>query len=85
MAKHSGGSVTALDVVDIDRDLSDVSANIANEVVEGNPAEEILKMAGGMNLVVMGSVGRTGLSKFLLGSATEKVVRNSKAPVMVVY
>ena len=77
--------MTALDVVDIDRDLSDVSANIANEVVEGNPAEEILKMAGGMNLVVMGSVDRTGLSKFLLGSPTEKVVRNSKAPVMVVY
>ncbi|HPJ31152.1 MAG TPA: universal stress protein [Methanothrix sp.] len=33
----------------------------------------------------MGSVGRTGLSKFLLGRVTEKVVRNSKVPVMIVY
>jgi nucleotide-binding universal stress UspA family protein len=38
-----------------------------------------------MDLVVMGSVGRTGVSKFLLGSVTDKVVRNSKVPAMVVY
>jgi nucleotide-binding universal stress UspA family protein len=119
LAKLSGGKVTALYVVDVNRALSDVSSNIAGEVyeglkktmmkegeqatnyveesakmanvpldkkvVEGNPAEEILKMAGGMDVVVMGSIGRTGLGKFLLGSVTEKVVRNSKVPVMVVY
>ncbi len=54
-------------------------------VLEGNPAGVILKTAEGMDLVVMGSVGRTGLSKFLLGRVTEKVVRNSKVPVMIVY
>lgn len=119
LAKLSGGKVTALYVVDVNRAVSDVSANIANEVieglkttmrtegehatkyveesakmanvaaekkiVEGNPAEEILKMAGGVDVVVMGSIGRTGLGKYLLGSVTDKVVRNSKVPVMVVY
>lgn len=62
-------------------------ANVAAEkkIVEGNPAEEILKMAGGVDVVVMGSIGRTGLGKYLLGSVTDKVVRNSKVPVMVVY
>jgi len=119
LAKLSGGKVTALYVVDVNRALSDVSSNIADEVfeglkktmmkegeeatklveesaklanvpidkkvVEGNPAEEILKMAGGMDVVVMGSIGRTGLGKFLLGSVTDKVVRNSKVPVLVVY
>ena len=119
LAKLSGGKVTALYVVDVNRALSDVSSNIANDVfeglkktmtkegeaatrsveesakmanvttekkvVEGNPAEEILKMAGGMDVVVMGSIGRTGLGKYLLGSVSDKEVRNSKVPVMVVY
>jgi nucleotide-binding universal stress UspA family protein len=66
------------------------SAKMANitvekKIVEGNPAEEILKMSGGMDVVVIGSIGRTGLDKYLLGSVTDKVVRNSKVPVLVVY
>lgn len=35
LAKLSGGKVTALYVVDVNRAVSDVSANIANEVIEG--------------------------------------------------
>jgi len=35
-------------------------------------------------MLVMGSVGRTGLDKFLLGSVAEKVVRNSRVPVLTV-
>jgi len=56
------------------------------KVLEGNPSEELLHFAdeAGMDIVVMGSVGRTGLDKFLLGSVAEKVVRNSKVPVMTV-
>lgn len=55
------------------------------KIVEGNPAPEILKMSKGMDVVVVGSIGSTGLSKYLLGSVAEKVVRNSEVPVMVVY
>jgi nucleotide-binding universal stress UspA family protein len=32
----------------------------------------------------MGTLGKTGLEKFLIGSVAEKVVRDSKVPVMVV-
>jgi nucleotide-binding universal stress UspA family protein len=62
-------------------------ANVTAEkkIMEGNPAEEILKMSKGMDVVVMGSIGRTGLDKYLLGGVTDKVVRNSKVPVLVVY
>jgi nucleotide-binding universal stress UspA family protein len=63
-------------------------AGVAFEKVvkEGNPGEEIIDYAKdeGMGVVVMGSVGRTGLDKFLLGSVAEKVVRNSKVPVLTV-
>ena len=55
-------------------------------VKEGNPGEEIIDFAkdAGISVIVMGSVGRTGLDKFLLGSVAEKVVRNSKVPVLTV-
>ncbi|MHC1631240.1 MAG: universal stress protein [Methanotrichaceae archaeon] len=60
--------------------------NCIKEVLEGNPAEELLKFAkeSKMSIIVIGSCGRTGLDKFLLGSVAEKVVRNSKVPVLTV-
>jgi len=64
------------------------TAGVAAEtkVLEGHPANDIIKLAedSKMNLIVVGSIGVTGLDKFLLGSVTEKVVRNSKVPVLVV-
>jgi len=60
--------------------------NIQTKVAIGYPAEAILKSAdeNQMDAIVIGSKGRTGLSKILLGSVAEKVVRNSKIPVVVV-
>ena len=54
--------------------------------VEGHPAEEIIKYAekNSMDLIVMGTLGKSGLDRFLLGSVAEKVVRASKIPVLVV-
>ncbi len=55
-------------------------------VVEGHPAEEILKLSETIpaDLIVMGTLGKRGLDRFLLGSVAEKVSRNSKVPVMIV-
>ncbi len=54
--------------------------------VEGHPAEEITKFAekNSIDLIVMGTLGKSGLDRFLLGSVAEKVVRTSKIPVLVV-
>jgi len=38
----------------------------------------------GIDLVVMGTHGRTGVDRFLLGSVAEKVIRTADAPVMTV-
>jgi nucleotide-binding universal stress UspA family protein len=50
------------------------------------PADEIASYARthGINLVVMGTHGRSGVSHLLLGSVAEKVVRTSPCPVLTV-
>jgi nucleotide-binding universal stress UspA family protein len=56
------------------------------QIVEGNPPSEILRIAEDekIDTIVMGSIGKTGLEKFLMGSVAEKVVHNSKLPVLIV-
>jgi nucleotide-binding universal stress UspA family protein len=55
-------------------------------VLAGAPHEAILDYADdhGVDIVVMGTHGRTGLDRYLLGSVTEKVVRLSDVPVLTV-
>ena len=56
-------------------------------VVEtGTPHREIVADVEGsdVDLVVMGTHGRTGLDRFLLGSVAERVVRTAGVPVLVV-
>ncbi len=55
-------------------------------IKEGRPAEEIVKVAKDLNadVIVMGTAGRSGLDKFLLGSVTEKVMRTAPCPVLVI-
>jgi len=59
---------------------------VERNTVEGHPAEEIIKYSekNSINLIVMGTLGKSGLDRFLLGSVAEKVVRTSKIPVLVV-
>lgn len=58
----------------------------ANLLREGYPPREILDQVkqGGHDLVVLGTHGRTGLQRLLLGSVAERVVREAHVPVMVV-
>jgi nucleotide-binding universal stress UspA family protein len=55
-------------------------------ILEGHPGHEIVDFAEkqGMDLIVMGTLGKRGLDHFLLGSVAENVIRNSKVPVLVV-
>ena len=52
--------------------------NIAFETVflEGNPADEIVNFAekNGIELIVIGTFGKTGVQRFLLGSVAENVL-----------
>ncbi|MUW14757.1 universal stress protein [Halorubrum sp. CBA1125] len=60
--------------------------DVETAVVEGTPSREILRYAedNDCDLVVMGTHGRGGIDRLLLGSVAEKVVRGSTVPVLTV-
>ncbi|MFB6170876.1 MAG: universal stress protein [Haloarculaceae archaeon] len=53
---------------------------------EGTPHEVIREYAAenGVDCIVMGTHGRTGIDRFLLGSTTERVLRHADVPVLTV-
>jgi nucleotide-binding universal stress UspA family protein len=59
---------------------------VETTIVEGTPSREIVRFAEreGCDLVVMGTRGRGGIDRLLLGSVAEKVVRASEVPVLTV-
>ena len=59
---------------------------VETKILTGNPAEEIIKAAreNKADMIVMGTRGRTGVDLFVFGSVAEKVVKNSKIPVLTV-
>jgi nucleotide-binding universal stress UspA family protein len=60
--------------------------DVVGETRNGDPYTQILDYADetGSDLIVMGTHGRSGLDRYLLGSVTEKVVRTADAPVLTV-
>jgi nucleotide-binding universal stress UspA family protein len=55
-------------------------------LLQGDPATEIVKYArdAGIDLIVMGTHGRTGVQRLLMGSVAEKVLRDASCSVLVV-
>ncbi len=60
--------------------------SVEASVLSGTPARSILNYADerDIDLVVMGTHGRTGLGRYLIGSVTERVVRITEKPVLTV-
>ncbi|QGN06966.1 universal stress protein [Halorhabdus sp. CBA1104] len=56
------------------------------ELLVGRPATRIVEYGEehDIHLIVMGTHGRQGLSRYILGSVTERVLRRSSVPVTVV-
>ena len=67
-------------------DYKERRISVRAEVVVGNPVEKILDAIKefDVDLVVMGTHGRTGINLALIGSVAEKVVRHSPVPVTTV-
>ena len=61
--------------------------NIAHVVREGSPAKVILEVAKeeAVDLIIMGSSGKSGFDRFIMGSVADKVVNSAKCAVLVVH
>lgn len=65
---------------------NEIDTEIGTRIETGNPAREIIDTAGkgGFDAVVIGSHGRRGVARILLGSVAEAVARRSPVPVTIV-
>ena len=65
--------------------LKDIKLTMETE--EGSPSDIILKKIKeeDIDLVVMGTSGKHGLDRFILGSVTENVVKSASYPILVVH
>jgi nucleotide-binding universal stress UspA family protein len=68
-----------------EKELADFP-NYEAKVVIGDPGEEILKYADErvIDLIVMGTHGRKGIDRVLMGSVADLVIKNASVPVMTV-
>jgi nucleotide-binding universal stress UspA family protein len=60
--------------------------DLKSEIEEGDPVSAILRKAEGTDcdLIVMGTHGRTGVGRLLMGSVAEQVLRRAPCPVLTV-
>ena len=67
-------------------DIPDVGVRAERCFEVGDPTAEILRVAADIHadLVVLGTHGRTGLGRLLMGSVAEQVVRKAGCPVLTV-
>jgi nucleotide-binding universal stress UspA family protein len=71
---------------DARRAVEGYDVSLTTNLLEGPPSKEIVRYAelDGFDLIVMGTHGRGGIDRLLLGSVAERVVRASTVPVLTV-
>ena len=67
--------------------LNEEDIKINHVIREGSPARVILDVAAEeqVDLIVMGSSGKSGFDRFIMGSVADKVVNSAKCAVLVVH
>ncbi|QDX41713.1 universal stress protein [Salarchaeum sp. JOR-1] len=76
------------DAIDAVADVAaDSDVPVERVLLNGTPSREIVRYAedNDIDLIVMGTHGRGGIDRLLLGSVAEKVVRSSHVPVLTVH
>ncbi|NBT12143.1 MAG: universal stress protein [Planctomycetia bacterium] len=64
---------------------ADPAVTFAHRLTMGDPAGEIVRIAAeeGAEMIVLGTHGRTGVTRLLMGSVAEAIVRRAPCPVLV--
>lgn len=66
--------------------VADACVQVEHRLVEGEPVKEILRAAeqSACDLIVMGTHGRTGLHRLVLGSVADRVLKKARCAVLTV-
>jgi nucleotide-binding universal stress UspA family protein len=69
----------------VSNNLRKSGLKVETVVLSGKPAEEILNYAqgSGVDLIIMSTHGRSGVTRWVLGSVADRVIRHSTVPVLV--
>ena len=75
------------EIYQLNQVLNERSEKITHVIREGSPARVILEVANEeqVDLIVMGSSGKSGFDRFIMGSVADKVVNSAKCAVLVVH
>lgn len=70
----------------VERYAARAATQVEHIVVEGNPADEIVRLAEDYHadVIVIGTHGRTGLPRLIMGSVAEQVLRRASCPVATI-
>ena len=73
-------------ITGIENELKSEGFRVSNLIRVGSVAEAVLGVAEelGVDVIAMSTHGRTGPARWLLGSVAERVVHNSKVPVLLI-
>jgi nucleotide-binding universal stress UspA family protein len=86
LASDPGEQIATKEILDLAKSAA-VQAGVeaSTEVVHGEVVQAVLNLAQerGVDLIVMGSHGRSGIARALIGSKTEGLMRRSRVPVLV--
>lgn len=68
-------------------ELNEDNIKITHVIREGSPAKVILEVAKDeeIDLIVMGSSGKSGFDRFIMGSVADKVANSAKCAVLVIH
>ena len=70
----------------MDEVFTDPEVTVEGKILSGYAAQEIVSYAdaNSVDIIVMGTHGRTGIDRMLFGSVAEKVVKTATVPVMTI-
>ena len=68
-------------------EINNDDLKITHVIKEGSPAKCILEVAveEDVDLIVMGSSGKSGFDRFIMGSVADKVVNSAKCAVLIIH
>jgi nucleotide-binding universal stress UspA family protein len=70
----------------LEQRIGNKAGDIKTEVLHGKAAEEIINYAdkNSVDLIIIATHGRSGVSRWVWGSVADRVIRHSRAPVFIV-